>query len=158
MYKLSLKLSRYYYISYKKSHSIHTFNLVLYSRIRGRTFIIWGGVVVRIFENGFFFFGDPPNDIFLFFAKIDRRNLFLITWFYRKNSKKIFLGLNWPDVIFFSEAPWMNFFFRRPFERKFFFFSYCTTTPQMINGRPLIYMYCYNCSLLAEWRIIETGY
>ena len=47
----------------------YEFQIAWISGVRGRPLIIWGG---RGFsQTKFFFFGDPPNQIFIFFAKID---------------------------------------------------------------------------------------
>ena len=114
---------------------------------------LWGGMV-RISANDFFFlatlrtffFSWTPSERF-FFCKIGLRIFFGYNMVLLGNRKKNFLGLNWPIIIFFSEAPWTNFFFFLDTLYSFFlcllpnecFFSICTMPPQMIDGRPLIY-------------------
>ncbi len=116
-------------------------------RIRGRPLIIWGAWC-RFSRTKLFFFRRPSEPNFYFFAKIDRRNFFLITWFYRKNAKKIFFTVKLTDRNFFFRRPlWRNFFFRRPLWRIFFFFGdppnkifffvLHHAPPPMFNGRPL---------------------
>ena len=68
-----------------------------------------------------FFFSATLRTLFFFLDTL--RRFFLIFWaklieefFYNmvlleNNRRKFFLGLNWPSIFFFSEAPWTKFFF-----------------------------------------------
>ncbi len=105
--------------------------------VRGRPLIIWGGVV-RIFANKFFFFfSDPPNQIFIYL-------FFLQHGYTGKTEKKIFFRVKLTDRNFFFFGGLLDgifFFFSDPPNEIFFFVLYH-------NGRPLILL-CICSSMYA---------
>ncbi len=66
-----------------KTHHHGPLSFTVSDKLRGQPLIIWWGAWCG-FSRKKFFFGNPPNEIFIFLAKLTEENFF-ITWFYSEN-------------------------------------------------------------------------